>query len=392
MIKTASYFAIVVFLIAQVACRLADVPATPMQGEIATTKTPKPKVEKPTASFDVEQSNQKVDQFFAGFVAARTPGGVVIVLQDGKTLYQAAYGLSNLKRGTPLSVESVMHIGSVGKQMTALAMMMLVEEGKLNYDDPVGKYVPELKHYGEDFTIRHLLHHTSGLRDYNDALEDRLYNRAKYPTNADLVAVLSQMKGPARRPGAVFDYSNPGYELLAVVIERVSKQTFPKFMQTRIFDALGMTHTFSLPNATRRADPLVAMSYTGSAAAPEAYPSDDFDGLYGSGSIYTTVGDMALYDEALYAGTLVSAETLQEAFQPAKLNNGKTEPYGFGWELETYQDQSYVAHSGGWLGFISDYVRFPEEHLSVIVLLNRDYGYPDEPRIAVKVANFYLNP
>jgi len=392
MTKTTSYFAIVVLLLVQLSCRLVDVSATPAQGEIPATKTPKPKLEKPTASFDVEQSNQKVDQFFARFVGAHTPGGVVIVLRDGKTLYQAAYGLSNLKRGTPLSLESVMHIGSVGKQMTALAIMMLAEEGKLKYDDPVGKYIPELKHYGDDLTIRHLLHHTSGLDDYNTALEDRLYARAAYPTNADLVAVLSQMKGPTRRPGAAFDYSNPGYELLAVVIERVSKQTFPKFMQTRIFDPLKMTHTFSLPNATRRADPLVAMSYTGSAAAPEAYPSDDFDGLYGSGSIYTTIGDMALYDEALYAGTLISTEALQDAFQPGKLNNGKLEPYGFGWELETYKGQSYVAHSGGWLGFISDYVRFPEQHFSVIVLLNRDYGYPDEPRIGLKVASFYLDP
>ena len=390
--KTTYSFAILVLLLVQIACRLTDVPAMPTQGETSATKTPKPKVEKPTVSLDLAQSNQKVDQFFARFVGAHTPGGVVIVLRDGKTLYQAAYGLSNLKRGTPLSVESVMHIGSVGKQMTALALMVLAEEGKLKYDDPVSKYVPELKHFGDDFTIRHLLHHTSGLRDYNAALEDRLYARAAYPTNADLVAVLSQMKGPARRPGAAFEYSNPGYELLAVVIERVAKQPFPKFMQTRIFDPLGMTHTFSLPNPTRRADPLVAMSYTGSSAAPEAYPSDDFDGLYGSGSIYTTLGDMALYDEALYTGALVSTDTLQEAFQPAKLNNGKTEPYGFGWELETYQGQSYVAHSGGWLGFNSDYVRFPDEHFSVIALLNRDYGYPDEPRIALKVASFYLNP
>lgn len=339
---------------------------------------------------DFRKANQQVDAFFAEFVSDETPGGTVIILQDGQVLYQAAYGLANLETGAPLTVDHIFHLASAGKQMTAMAIMILVEEGKLNYDDAVGLYVPEVKHFGDDFTIRHLLHHTSGLPDYEEDVEDALFSLSAQPTNADLISVLNEMEELPHIPGEVFEYSNPGYDLLAVVVERVSGESFPQFMQKRIFDALGMTNTFSLPNENRRTAPLVAMSYTDENGEPEAYPNDALDNLYGSGSIYTTIGDMAIYDEALYSNKLVSQITLQEAFQPAQLNNGSVEPYGFGWELEQWNQENYVAHSGAWLGFNSDYVRFPAHHFAGIVLLNRDYDYPDEPRIALQVAQFYL--
>lgn len=339
---------------------------------------------------NINPPNQQVDDFFAEFVSEDTPGGAVIVIQNGKILHQAAYGLANLEEDIPLTTDHIFHLASVGKQMTALGILMLVEEGNLNLDDPVGNYVPEVTHFGEDFTLRHLLHHTSGLPDYDGNVMDALYARSDTPTNEDLVAVLSEMTELPSIPGDYFEYSNPGYDLLAVVIERVSGETFPQFMQSRIFDPAGMSHTFSLPNDKRRADPLVAMSYTGESGTPEAYPYDNLDNLYGSGSIYSTTTDMALYDEALYTGKFVSQATLNEAFQPAILNDGSTEPYGFGWELEEWNGESYVAHSGAWLGFNSDYVRFPGRHLSVIVLLNRDYDYPNDPRIALKIAEFFL--
>ena len=311
---------------------------------------------------NINPPNQQVDDFFAEFVSEDTPGGAVIVIQNGKILHQAAYGLANLEEDIPLTTDHIFHLASVGKQMTALGILMLVEEGNLNLDDPVGNYVPEVTHFGEDFTLRHLLHHTSGLPDYDGNVMDALYARSDTPTNEDLVAVLSEMTELPSTPGDYFEYSNPGC----------------------------MSHTFSLPNDKRRAGPLVAMSYTGESGAPEAYPYDNLDNLYGSGSIYSTTADMALYDEALYTGKFVSQATLNEAFQPAILNDGSTEPYGFGWELEEWNGESYVAHSGAWLGFNSDYVRFPGRHLSVIVLLNRDYDYPDDPRIALKIAEFFL--
>lgn len=368
-----------------IACGLGT--ETLSEQELSNTSMPS----NPEINQDYSNANQQVDDFFAGFTNSETPGGAVIILQDGEILYQSAYGLANLDDGTPLTTDHIFHIASVGKQMTALGIMILSEEGSLNYDDPVGNYVPEVQQFGNDFTIRRLLTHTSGMPDYDDAIQEALYARADEPTNEDLAVVLSEMEELPSTPGDAFEYSNPGYDLLAIVIERVSNQSFPEFMQTRIFDPLGMTHTFSLPNASRRADPMVAISYTGEYGEPEAYPSDDLDNLYGSGSIYTTIGDMARYDEYLYTEKLVSQSILAEAFQPSELNDGSSEPYGFGWELEEWNNESYVAHSGAWLGFNSDYVRFPDRHFSVIVLLNRDYDYPDDPRIALKIAELYFH-
>jgi CubicO group peptidase (beta-lactamase class C family) len=334
--------------------------------------------------------SQAVDDLFNSFIDDETPGAIVVVLQDGEVVYEAAYGLANLEENILLSTDHQMHIASMGKQMTGMAIMLLAEEGLLEYDDPIGTHVTELEHFGADFTIRTLLNHTSGLADYDGGITDALFELSDEPTNADLVTVLSEMDGPVNTPGTTFEYSNPGYDLLAVVIERASGMSFPQFMQTRIFDPLGMDHTFSLPNQKRRNGPMVAISYTLEGDAPEAYPFDSLDNLVGSGSIYTTTGDMALYDEALYGSELVSQATLEDAFQPALLKNGSREPYGFGWELEKRNGESYVAHAGAWLGFESDYVRFPERHFSVIVMLNRDYDIPGDERIALQVAEFYL--
>ncbi len=370
----------------------ASKPTTkPAKATPASKPTAKPVKATPVpATTDYQAINDEVDAFFGEFINEKTPGGVVIVLQDGQIIHQAAYGLANLKKKTPLTVNHMFHLASMGKQMTAMAIMMLAEQGKLDYDDPISKYIPEISQFGDTFTIRQVLHHTSGLPDYSDGITDALMKRSDNPTNEDMIAVLHKKRKLLAAPGDAFYYSNAGYDMLAVLIERVSGESFPDFVQTHIFDPLKMKSTFSLPNKKRRADPLVTISYTGSSDAPEAYPNDPLDNIYGSGSIYSTIGDMALYDEALYGDTLVSQKTYQEALKPATLNDGSVEQYGFGLEFEKWKKETYVAHSGVWLGFNNDYVRFPQRHFSVIVLLNRDYEYPDNPRIALKVAEFYL--
>lgn len=367
--------------------------ATPKPASKKPTATPKPASKKATATVapaENQAANDAVDAFFGTFIDPQTPGGVVIVMKDGQIIHQAAYGMANMKKKTPLTVDHQFHLASIGKQMTAMAIMILAEEGKLSYDDTLSTYIPEIAKLSDSMTIRQVLNHTSGMPNYSDGITDTLLARVDEPTNADMVAVVSRKRKLHAEPGAEFYYSNVGYDLLAVVIERVSGETYPDFVQTHIFDKLGMTHTFSLPNAKRRKDPLIAISYTGSSQKPEAYPSDSLDGIYGSGSIYSTVGDMALYDEALYSDALVSQKTYKEALKPAVLNDGSKEAYGFGLEFAKWQNESYVAHSGAWLGFNNDYVRFSKRHFSVIVLLNRDYDYPNDPRIALKVAEFYL--
>ncbi len=340
---------------------------------------------------DWAEQPKQVDAIFASFVTEDSPGGAVIVIRDGQILHKAGYGLADLQGDVPIAPKSIFHLGSVGKQFTGLAIMMLAEEGKLDYDDPIGQHLPQLARFGDGLTIRHLLHHTSGIPDYyeNEKLLETLLGKAEMPTNEDTLALLSEMGEAQFAPGEIFAYSNTGYEMLGSLIERVSGQPFAAFMQERVFDPLGMKSTFSQPDPDRLTDPNLAHSYTRRGSRIEAYDSDPLDYLVGSGSIYSTVEDLYLYDQALYTDKLVKQSTLAEAFQPAVLKSGDQSKYGFGWRLGTRSGERYVAHGGGWLGFVAFYARFPEQRLSVIVLLNRDFDLPDGD-LALEIADLYL--
>lgn len=342
------------------------------------------------AATDCTNLPQRVDQVFASFITDKTPGAAVAVALDGRILYKSAYGMADLRNHLPMTPENLFHFGSVGKQFTSLAIMMLAEEGKLDYDDPIGKHIPELARFGEQVTIRRLLHHVSGMPDYyGGRLVDSLLDLNPQPTNDDAMALLAKQGILRFKPGTRFVYNNTGYDILGTLIERLSGQTFPDFMQQRIFGPVGMTHTFSQPNPDRMQDPAIAHSYIRNHGHVVAYDSDPLDYLVGSGSIYSTVADMALYDAALYTDLLVKPATLAAAFEPTVLNSGRIVNYGFGWGLGTRHGRRYVDHEGAWLGFISYYVRFLEQRLGVIVSVNRDYALPSAD-VALKIADIYL--
>jgi CubicO group peptidase (beta-lactamase class C family) len=328
----------------------------------------------------------------AAFVTEDSPGGAVIVIQQGQIVHKAGYGLADLATGRLITPQTIFHLGSMGKQFTGLAIMMLAEEGKLAYDDPIGRHLPELARFGKDVTIRRLLHHTSGMPDYyeDEELYEALLDMADRPANQEALALLVERGELQATPGETFAYSNTGYEVLGSLIERVSGQPFPRFMQERVFEPVGMKNTFSLPNPDRLASPDLAHSYIRSGSQVEAYDSDPFDDLVGSGSVYSTVEDMYLYDQALTGGKLVKLSTLAEAFKSAVLNDGEETDYGFGWYFDQHAGRRYVAHDGEWLGFQSFYVRFPEQQLSVIILLNRTYDLPWIGEIGLEIAELYL--
>src|SRR5688572_8222002 len=194
----------------------------------------------------------EVDKLFSS-VTERDPGAAVIVIKEGEVLYQQGYGLADRKRRTPITPQTAFHLASAGKQFTAMAIMMLYEEGKLDYDDPIGVHLPELAGLGEEVTLRRMLHHTSGVPGWEGGetdIYDALLEKSSEPTNEDLVAYLSDWSEEdlAYTPGDQYDYSNPGYDLLGALIERLSGQSFGDFMEERIFGPLEMESTFSLPN------------------------------------------------------------------------------------------------------------------------------------------------
>ena len=337
------------------------------------------------------EKRDRVNKLFAHLATHNAPGGVVLVIENGEIAYEAAYGLSDLEKRIPLTTKDLFHLGSVGKQFTALGILMLVEQGRLKLDDPIGKSLPELTRFGPRLTIRHLLNHTSGIPDYygDEELHRRILSRSAMPTNDDALKVLSRFGKPHFLAGEKSEYSNTGYDILGSVIERASGLPYAEFMARRVFRPLGMKDTFSLPSSRRAKDSHIAHSYVRDGGKIKAYDSDPFDNLVGSGSFYTTVGDMYLYDQALYTDKLIPQSRLADAFQPTTLNDGREELYGFGWELGTHFRKRFTAHNGAWLGFTSAYVRFPDQHLSVIVLLNRDYGV-DAQKLAFDVSDVYL--
>jgi len=339
-----------------------------------------------------EDEGKEIDEIFDSFITDDSPGGAVIVIEEGKVIYKAAYGLADIKKKTPLNTKNIFHLGSTGKQFTALAVMMLAEKGKLKYDDPVGKYLPQLNRFGNKLTVRRMLHHTSGIPDYttDDKLCEDLFKISGKPANKDALALLAKEGKLLFTPGERFEYSNTGYDMLGSLVEKLSGQTFPVFMEKHVFGPLGMKNTFSLPHPSRKKDSKIARSYEMEDGKIEIYDSDPMDDLVGSGSIYSTVEDMYFYDQALYTDKLVKQSTFAEALKPAKLNNGSNTDYGFGWEVgKTESGEKYMKHDGAWLGFISYYVRFPKERLSVIILLNRNYDLPEgDPEM--EIADIFL--
>ncbi len=336
-----------------------------------------------------DSRSRRVDTLLAKVTDEESPGAAVMVIQDGKILHQAGYGLANLETGKAVTPHSLFHLGSVGKQFTALGVMLLVKEGRVNYDAPIGQYLPELAHFGKEVTVRRLLQHTSGLPDFysNDDYYEILMEQSETPTNSDIVAALAEIKKLDFTPGSKFSYNNTGYDVLGALIEKISGQSYPVFMKKRVFDPLGMKQTFAMPNPGRT----VCESYTlDDDEEPLAVEPDPLDGINGSGSIYTSLSDFYFYDQALYSDQLIRQPAWKMAYQPAKLNNGKEYPYGFGWDLGTYRGEIYVGHSGAWLGFNSYYLRFPNRRLSILVLLNFDYADPDVETLAEKIADIYL--
>ena len=361
---------------------------------IACARTPTPSVANSTPTIfpstilpkDSPQASA-VDALFAKSISDTTPGGAVGVFEKGQLVFSAGYGLANLEDESKITPQHIFHLGSVGKQFTALGLMLLHEDGQLDYDAPIGRYLPELNWTGDSLTVRHLLHHTSGLPDYdeNDELYDALLSTSEQPTNTDLLTALADFDTLTNPPGEVFSYSNTGYDLLGVLIERLSGQTYAEFMQARVFGPTGMTDTFALPNPQRLQNPRVSFSYDEN-NLPHEYT--ELDNLNGSGSIYSTIFDLFLYDQALYTHTLVRQDTLTEAFTAGKLNDGTSTEYGFAWDVNNYKSEPYVGHSGAWLNFTSYFLRFPERQLSVVILLNRDDI--DGDSLAFQVADLWL--
>jgi CubicO group peptidase (beta-lactamase class C family) len=307
------------------------------------------------------------DRVFKAYTPS-VPGCVVGVAREGKVLLERAYGAADLETGTPLTAGSILEAGSVSKQFTASAVTLLALEGRLRFDDDIRAYFPELPMYERPITVRMLLDHTSGLRDWGSLMGIAGWPRgSRVYTHPHVLEIIARQRALNYPPGDQYSYTNSGYNLLAMLVERVSGQPFPAFTKARLFDPLGMTHT-SWRDDFSRVVPGRAQAYQPSAAG---FKLDmPFEDIFGNGGLLTTVGDLLKWNDALTRRTLGAAlvDSLQ---RQGVLTAGEHITYAAGLVVDTYRGTPRIGHSGSTAGYRAYLARYPAQRdLSVAVLCN----------------------
>jgi len=304
--------------------------------------------------------------------------GVVLVSEHSKVIYKKGFGYANYEEKKPNTVQSCFRLGSVTKQFTAMAIMLLSDRGKLSYEDDIRKYLPTLPYKG--VTIRHLLVHTSGLPDYMALFDDK-WDKEKLAYKEDILRLLAEHHPPVDfAPGEKWEYCNTGYSLLACIVERASGETFGEFMQKNIFTPLDMQNTVLV---TGKKDQPVKNRVYGYSSSFKNIDYHYLNGIVGDGGIYSTVDDMFKWDQGLYNAGLVKKSTMAEALSPYKLNDGSTAgDYGFGWKLYRGAKQDVIEHGGSWAGF-KTLIRRDLKNRNAIIILSNNNGKVEEIKLAI---------
>ena len=311
------------------------------------------------------------------------PGASVLVLRDGEPLLRRGYGLADLEAGIAATPGTNYRLASVTKQFTAASILLLAEDGRLSVDDPVRRWLPELPAAADAVTLRQLLSHTSGLVDYEDHVPAGFQGQLH---DDDVLSILSAQERTYFPPGSAYRYSNSGYALLALVVERASGTDFARFLGERIFQPLGMADTVAHRDGV---DTVAHRAWGYSRIAGRWVRTDQSQtsAVLGDGGIYSSIDDLARWDAVLYDDRLLRPESLAMMFAPATATDEPGVPhYGFGWRL----DGDGAWHSGESIGFRNVIVRWPKQHLTVILLSNRNE--PEPYRTVLKIAEPFLHP
>ncbi|MCB9249673.1 MAG: beta-lactamase family protein [Ignavibacteriales bacterium] len=318
---------------------------------------------------DVEQNLQvqKLDKFFNKRNKVNGFNGTVLFAEDGKIVYENAFGVSNLKTKEKNNINTKFQIASVSKPFTSYAIMLLKQEGELSYEDSIQHYFPDFPYKG--ITIKLLMIHKSGLPEYFYFAENLWEDKTKPITNMDVVKLLSQ-EHPQRYylPDKKYNYINTNYCLLAAIVEKVTGDTFEEFMTEEVFEPLEMKNTFIRNKANDEEHKNVATGY----AKRKRVAEDTYlNGVVGDKGVYTTVEDMLKFDQALYKGEPVETQTLEEAFEPAHERLYISDNYGFGWRINASDSTNKIVyHTGWWKGFRSYFIRELGKKKTIIVLSN----------------------
>ncbi len=332
--------------------------------------------------------SKKVDQIFEKWNKPDSPGCAVGVYRDGQIVYKRGYGMANLNDDAPITPATVFHVASMSKQFTAASILLLAQQGKLSLDDDVHKYIPELPDFGQRITLRNLVHHTSGLRDQWALLELAGWRYSQdLITDDDVMSVLVRQKALNFKPGEKYMYSNTGFTLLAIVVKRVSGESFREFTTKNIFQPLGMTHTHFRDDHEEiiKHD---ALGYEQDGKdKPFRMNLTNFD-TAGATSLHTTVEDLQLWDENFYHPKVGGPALIQQMLERGRLNSGEQQDYASGLVIGKYKGLRTVGHGGADAGYRSGIMQFPEQHFSVAVLCN--FADTNPSALLLQVADIFL--
>ena len=327
----------------------------------------------------------KVDKLFAPWDKPDAPGCALAIIKDGEILYKRGYGMANLELNIPISPQTVFYIGSVSKQFVALCVAMLEKQGKLSFDDDIREYVPELPEYGTPIAIRHLIHHTSGLRDYLTLLDIAGIDFGFFHQQ-DVLDLISRQKELNFDPGEEYLYSNSGYFLLGIIVERASGKTLREFAEKNIFKPLGMKNSRFHDDYQM----IIKNRATGYfPAGEEKYKNylTTYD-CVGAGGLYTSVEDLFLWNQNFYHCRVGGKDLIDRMHTRGELNDGETLDYAYALVISSYKGLNTVQHGGALGGYRSAIIRFPEQDFSVICLANLSSFNP--VKLSRQVADIYL--
>ena len=345
-------------------------------------------------SENISQRREQIEALFSSKTQPEAPGLAVLVRRKGQVLLQKGYGVRDLRTKTANSPETNFRLASFSKQFTAMAIMLLVHDGKLHYNDHLTDIFPEFPAYGSNITVRNLLNHTGGLPDYEDLMEEEEKTRGaaiwstEHQIQDDEVLKLIETAGAGKfAPGTSWAYSNSGYVVLGMIVAKVSGMPYRDFLQTRIFAPCGMRHSVVYQKGSNEI-PNRAFGHTLENGKWTETDQSSTSATLGDGGVYSNLEDLVKWDEALQNHTLLSPAEMTPALTPVKLNDGSqphwpTEPdgdnlapgqpvsYGFGWFLDPYQGHVRMWHTGSSMGFRTVIQRFTSNDLTILILCNR---------------------
>jgi CubicO group peptidase (beta-lactamase class C family) len=363
----------------------------------------------PAQSMDLS-TDKMMDAVFSGVTSPEAPGLAVLVQKKGQPVFERGYGVRDLRSKAKIDARANFRLASFTKQFTAMAIMLLVHDGKLRYDQSLTEIFPDFPSYGKAITIRNLLNHTSGLSDYEDLMDavekakGSTWTAEKQIQDAEVLELLKKEKAGKFAPGTSWSYSNSGYVVLGTIVAKVSGQSYADFLRERIFTPLKMNHTIVFQRGKNKIANR-AFGHSKENGAIKETDQSSTSATLGDGGIYSNLEDLAKWDDALRNHTLLSEMDFQPALTPVKLNDGSephwpVEPnddnlhpgkpvsYGFGSFLDPHEERQRMWHTGTTIGFRTVIERFTEgDGLTVIILCNRTDLDPE--KLALKVASFY---